>query len=362
MNVRPNPRDATLERLAARAIAEGDLLPDGAAPVVVAVSGGADSMALLHFLLSWARDQGAPRAVVAAHVNHRLRGGASDEDASFVAAEASAWGAEVEIVDAEIPAPARGRAAMGAAIEAEARRARYAALAAVAARHGADRIVAAHTADDQAETVLLRLIRGAGLRGLAGMAPMARVQGVRVVRPFLALTRRDVQEYAARHRIPFREDATNAGTAAARNFVRHEILPRIEARLNPAARSALVRAAAAIRETDAYLERRAARAYGRVVAGREPGKIILDAPRLLHYPKPLRTYVFRCAVRELTGNLRDVSAVHLRALHQLAESRRGREADLPGALQARRERNRLILSRARPRKHEPAALRAPSKA
>jgi len=362
MNNSPNPRDATLERLAAHAIAQERLLPDPPIPIVAAVSGGADSMALLHFLSSWARGEGCARAIVAAHVNHRLRGSASDEDASFVEAQASAWGATVEIEEAEISAAARGRAAEGAAIEAEARRARYAALGAVAARHGADRIVAAHTADDQAETVLLRLIRGAGLRGLGGMAPLARVHGVRVVRPFLALTRRQVQAYVARHDIPFREDATNAGTAAARNFVRQEILPRIETRLNPAARAALVRAAAAIRETDAYLECRAARAYARIVTDRAEGKIILDAPRLLDYPKPLRTYVFRCAVRELMGNLRDVSAVHLRALHQLAISRRGRGADLPGAMQARREGTRLILSRIRPRKDEPAARRTPSEA
>jgi tRNA(Ile)-lysidine synthase len=362
MDTRPNPRDATLERLAARVIAEGDLLPDSSAPIVVAVSGGADSMALLHVLLAWARNEGRSRAVVAAHVNHRLRGTASEEDAAFVRAQASSWGATVEIEEAEISEAARGRAGEGAAIEADARRGRYAALRVIAARCGADRVVAAHTADDQAETVLLRLIRGAGLRGLGGMAPVARVQGVRVIRPFLTLTRRHVLDYTARHRIPYREDATNAGTAAARNYVRHEILPRMESRLNPAVRDALVRAAAAIRETDTYLERRAARIYGRLVADRDDGKIILDAPRLLHYPKPLRTYVFRCAVRELTGNLRDVSAVHLRVLHELALSRRGRVADLPGTIQARRERNRLILCRTAPRTRESAPRPAPSKA
>jgi hypothetical protein len=121
-------------------------------------------------------------------------------------------------------------------------------------------------------------------------------------------------------------------------------------------------AAAAIRETDTYLERRATRIYGRLVADRDDGKIILDAPRLLHYPKPLRTYVFRRAVRELTGNLRDVSAVHLRVLHELALSRRGRVADLPGTIQARRERNRLILCRTAPRTRESAPRPAPSKA
>ncbi len=360
MEARPNPRDATLDRLAAAALETGPLLPaKGRGPVVAAVSGGADSMALLHFLIAWS---GGGGAVIAAHVNHRLRGESSDEDAAFVRRQAEAWGAACEVVEAAIPARARGRAAAGAAVEAEARRARYEALREIAARRGADRIVTAHTADDQAETILLRLVRGAGLRGLSGMAPLARVHGVRVARPFLRITRRQVLEYAARHRIPYREDATNEGAAAARNYVRHEVLPRIEARLNPAARSALLRAADAIRETDRYLERRAARAFHRALIERDDEKIVLDASRLLLYPKPLRTYVFRRAVRALNGDLRDVAAVHLRALHQLARSRSGREADLPGKLRARRDRDRLIFARSKPRNGEPTPRTAPSKA
>lgn len=362
MTARPNPRDATLDRLAIRALAHHDLLPDAATPIVVAVSGGVDSMALLHALLAWSRVQGREGRVIAAHVNHRLRGAASEQDASFVREWAEARGAVAEIAVAEIAPRARARAAAGAAIEADARRARYDALRAIAARHGADRVVVAHTADDQVETVLLRLVRGAGPRGLGGMAPFARVHGIRVVRPLLDVTRRQVLEYASRHRIPYREDASNTATTAARNFVRHELIPRIETRLNPAARGAILRAAAAIRETDRYLERRAARAYLRVRIERDGEKIVLDAPGLLLYPKPLRTYVFRRAVRDLAGNLRDVAAVHLQALHQLVLSRSGRETEVPGALRARRERDRLILALDPRRKQEPAPRKAPSKA
>jgi tRNA(Ile)-lysidine synthetase-like protein len=362
---RLNPRDATFERLATIAL-EGPALAGGAGtPILVAVSGGPDSMALLHFMLGWARASGtAARPVVAAHVNHALRGKASDEEAAFVRAQAEAWGTRSDLLDAEIPATARGRAAAGRAIEAEARRARYRALAVLAARHGADRVFTAHTADDQAETVLLRLVRGAGLRGTAGMAARSRVQGVRVVRPLLRVTREQVLDYVSRHSIPYREDASNAATAAARNYVRHEILPRLEARLNPAARDALLRAAASFREADAYLERRAARIYRKVLLDREEGKISLDAAPLLLYPKLLRTYVFRRAVRELNGNLRDVAAVHLRALHELSTSSSGHRTELPGGILARRERDRVTLERGPllPRKAEPGHPGAPSKA
>ncbi len=357
MTTRLNPRDATLERLATRAIVEERLLPGADSPIVVAVSGGPDSMALLHFMLEGAK--GA--RVIAAHVNHGLRGDASDADAAFVRLQAVTWGAEAEIVAASIPERARARAAGGAAVEADARRARYAALREIAMRAGADRVLTAHTADDQAETVLLRLVRGSGLRGLAGMAPRSRVQGVRVARPFLAVTRRQVLDYVERNAIPYRRDATNDETAAARNYVRHEIIPRLEARLNPAAREALLRAASTFREANRDLERRAARAFRRLLVERDEEKISLDAPALLLYPKLLRTYVFRRAVRELNGNLRDVAAVHLRALQELALSHRGHIADLPGGVRARRERDRVILSRECPRKLEPKPAREPSK-
>lgn len=351
---RLNPRDATLERLAAHAIAEENLLPESDAPIVVAVSGGPDSMALLHFWIEWSR--GAARAgdasararrVVAAHVNHGLRGAASEEDEAFVRARAEEWGAEAVVLDAAIPANARTRAAAGAAVEAEARRARYTALREIAERAGADRVFTAHTADDQAETVLLRLVRGAGLRGLSGMAPLSRVQRIRVARPLLGVSREQVLEYLGRHAVPSRMDSTNAETAAARNYVRHEIVPRLQARLNPAVREALLRAGASFRDADAYFERRAGRVFRRLLreSGRERGakKISLDAPGLLLYPKLLRTYVFRRAVRELNGNLRDVAAVHLRALHELALSHRGHVVHLPGGIRAERDRDRVTF-------------------
>jgi tRNA(Ile)-lysidine synthase len=373
MTTRLNPRDATFERLAADAITEGDLFPDAPIPIVVAVSGGPDSMALLHALIAWAKrperaaggggggGDSQPRRVIAAHVNHALRGSASEEDARFVAARAEEWGAEAVILEAAITSGARSRAAAGAAIEADARRARYAALREIAERAGADRVVTAHTADDQAETVLLRLVRGAGLRGLSGMAPLSRVQGIRIARPLLAVSREQVLEYLHRHEIPYRTDATNAETAAARNYVRHEIVPRLQARLNPAVREALLRAGSNFREADAYLERRAARIFKRLLLERDEVKISLDAPGLLLYPKLLRTYVFRRAVRELNGNLRDVATVHLRALHEVALSHRGHAADLPGGMRAERDRNRVVLSLVRPRKTEPKPQREPSK-
>jgi tRNA(Ile)-lysidine synthase len=198
------------------------------------------------------------------------------------------------------------------------------------------------------------------------MSPKARVHGVRVVRPLLGISREEVLEYVARHSIAYRRDATNDETAAARNYVRHEIVPRLEARLNPAARKALLRAADTFREANDDLERRAKRAYRGLLLESEPAKISLDAARLLLYPKLLQTYVFRRAVRELNGSLRDVSSVHLRALHDLAGSHRGHTALLPGRVRVQRERDRVTLSLDRGPQNapepEPKPRRAPSKA
>jgi tRNA(Ile)-lysidine synthase len=250
-------------------------------------------------------------------------------------------------------------------VEADARRARYDALREILAECGADRVLTAHTADDQAETLLLRLVRGAGLRGLAGMRSKSRVQGVRVVRPFLTISREQVIAYVERHAIPYRRDASNDETAAARNYVRHEIVPRLEARLNPAAREALLRTAATLREANDDLERRAARAYRKLLLERGTSKISLDAEGLLLYPKLLQTYVFRRAVRELNGTLRDVSSVHLRALHELAAAHRGHTALLPGRVRVVRERDRVSLSLDRGPENapepEPQPRNAPSK-
>jgi tRNA(Ile)-lysidine synthase len=339
-NRTPNPRDATLELFAARAVESHRLLPL-TKPVLVAVSGGPDSVALLHFLARYRERTGTPaRGVIVAHVNHGLRGEESDRDAALVRELAAAWGI-----------PHREEAARlgpGASSEDACRRARYEALREMAARCGADRVATAHTADDQAETVLLRLARGAGLRGLSGMPRKGRVRGVRVVRPFLEITREQVMEYLGRQGLPSCTDSTNLSSRAARNFVRREIVPRMRERVNPRVREAILRAAGAIREANAYLDEEARRALPHVVSGRGEGEIRLDARALLQYPKTLRTYLLRLAVQEAVGTSRDLATTHIDSLHSLARSGSGRSVNLSKGLRARKDRDRIVLTHERP--------------
>jgi tRNA(Ile)-lysidine synthase len=332
---KPNPRDARLEYFAERAVCSGRLLAS-AKPLLVAVSGGPDSVALLHYLVRRRERTGVPELIVAGHVNHGLRGEESERDAGLVRDLAALWG----VVHLEEAA----RLEPGASEEA-CRRARYDALRAMAARSGADRVATAHTADDQAETVLLRLARGAGLRGLSGMPARGVVRGVKVVRPFLGVTREQVLDYAGRHGLAFHIDSTNLSSRAARNFVRREIVPRLRERVNPRVRDAILRAAGAIREAGVYLDAEAECALPHVLSGREPGEIRLDAGRLLGYPKILRAYLLRLAVMEIAGSARDLATTHIDSLLSLARSGSGKSVDLPGGIRARRERGRLVLTR-----------------
>ncbi len=348
---RPNPRDATLEHAAGRLLEAGRLLPE-TGPLLVGVSGGPDSVALLQFLVEHrARTRLPAGGLHVAHVNHGLRGAESDADAAFVRESAGALGLPFSGASVD-PGTAPGRSP-----EERARTLRYRALAAMAAAAGASRLAVAHTADDQAETILFRLVRGAGLRGLSGMRPHGRVHGLEVVRPLLATTREQVLDYLRRRGIAFRLDLTNESLDMSRNFLRHEILPRLRDRLNPAVRDALLRSGALVAEADAYLEARARRALPRVLRAREPGKIALDAPSLLLYPKVLQKYVFRCALRELNGEVLDLSASHIEALLTLLRSSTGSSADIPGGVRARMDRGGVLrLIRAR----EPRAPEGPS--
>lgn len=337
--MRPNPRDARLEYHAALAL-RGLKLSN--APLLIAVSGGPDSMALLHYM---ARDASDVPPIVAGHVNHALRGAESDADAAFVREATAAWGITYEEITLE---------AGSASSEERARLARYDALGAMAARVGAERVLTAHTADDQAETVLLRLFRGAGLRGLSGMPVRGKVRGVRIARPLLHVTREQIQEYLSRRGVNYRVDSTNETSVPARNFIRREVLPLVRSRLNPSVREALLRTASTARDADELLMAIARERFAATKVECEPGQIALDATRLVQYPKPLRAYVFRLALQELTGDLREIAGTHIEALLTLATTTRPRSLDLPGHVRAQRERGRIVLQR---RMREAEAIR-----
>jgi tRNA(Ile)-lysidine synthase len=271
-------------------------LADASAGVVVAVSGGADSVALLR-ALDAARHPRTPIPLIIAHLNHQLRGPESDADEEFVAdlhAQLLAAGRPcLSLCRWRLDIAARARAE-GANLEALARRERYRWLAEVARTHGMKWIATGHTANDQAETVLHRLLRGTGLRGLRGIAPRRELEpGLTVIRPLLSATRAEIIAYLRELAQPYREDRTNTDLAYTRNRIRHELLPHLAERYNPAIVSVLARLA--VQAEDAYRieEAAALTLLSEAELPRAGGLLIFDRQRLLTAPRHRVREMFR---------------------------------------------------------------------
>jgi tRNA(Ile)-lysidine synthase len=264
-----------------------DRLPAGRPGLVVAVSGGADSVAQLRALDSL---QVGP--LVIAHLNHRLRGAESDADEQFVRdLPARLTDVRLAVRRAEVGAIA---AEASENLEAVARRERYRFLADVAIEHGIGRVATAHTANDQAETVLHRLIRGTGLQGLRGIATRRRLcPGVELIRPMLDVTRTEVLEYLAELGQPYRDDRSNLDVRFTRNRIRHELLPLLESSYNPNIVMQLCRVAKQATESFSAV-RRQARQLLRACELPPAGMMrVLDAERLRAAPRDLRREALR---------------------------------------------------------------------
>lgn len=260
-------------------------LPPGST-VVCAVSGGADSVALLHWL--WSNRQKLGITVTAAHYNHCLRGEASDGDEAFVRKLCTSWHIPLAVGRGDV---ARSARQSGMSLEEAARQLRYEFLLAQPGY-----IAVAHNADDQVETVLLNLLRGTGLKGLCAMDA---VSG-RLVRPLLAVTRQEIEAYLQKHGLPHREDATNTEDNALRNRLRHHVIPLLRQE-NPNLAGTISRMTALLHQDEAYLAARtdqlldAARRAGGydclTLAGAETVLRRRALRRLLEIPKPAQAHV-----------------------------------------------------------------------
>jgi tRNA(Ile)-lysidine synthase len=215
--------------------------------IVVAVSGGPDSVVLLHVLhhlrIQW------ELTLIVAHLNHTLRGSDSEEDAAFVAGYANALGLPCVVERADVKRYCRTQKC---SLETGAREVRYAFLERVARTYQATKIATGHTADDQAETVLMRLVRGSGPAGLSGIRP---VRDGWIIRPLLDITRSAVLTYQATHRLSARCDVSNGDKDMLRNKIRHHLMPVLQADYNPEIQGALTRLADVMRVESDYLDR-----------------------------------------------------------------------------------------------------------
>jgi tRNA(Ile)-lysidine synthase len=309
--------------------------------VLVAVSGGVDSVVLFHALHGLAGSLELDLCI--GHVNHGLRGQGSEGDEAAVRALAAKYGVPVQVARVDPERLRRGRASRDRpTLQEAARRARYDALRAIAGEHRAERLATAHTLDDQAETVLLRILRGSGPDGLGGI-PERSSDGF-VVRPLLRISREEILAYATAQGLSWREDPSNADPAFARARLRSNWLPGLRDAFNPQ----LLRAIGDLAEA----QRRDSEWIAEIVEGEadrfftvEDGGLRIARSGWDALPEALARRVVRLALRR-TGAARDISRVHLeRVVNALRSPRRGSCIELPGGLELTCEHDAFRLRR-----------------
>ena len=329
-----------LEKIATY-IDQHQLLPESGT-IIVAVSGGADSLCLLHVLnrLCGSGPEARYPAVRlhVAHLNHKLRGEASYQDAAFIVQLADSWGLPVTIGEIDVPALARQE---GRSLEDAARTARYRFLRDVAQ----GRLIAvAHHADDQVETLLLHWLRGEGLAGMVGMLP--RQQDI--IRPLLGVTHAETVAYCSQHALVPLEDTSNRDPRFLRNRVRHELLPQLES-MNPGIRATLLRNAEVAHVDVAWIEAQVERYWPAVVLAEQEERITLDSAALLTLPLSLQRHLLRRVTARLCAGQSPLELRHYLLIEELLRREiTGTEEvtlQLPAQLQVTRNFTNLVFER-----------------
>lgn len=333
---RPHPNHAAglCNRVAAtvsrhRMIAPGDT-------VIVALSAGADSTALLHALVQL---KGKLRCrVCACHIHHGLRGADANADAEHAARLAESLGVMFSSSRADVRSYAK---ASKLSLEAAAREVRYQLLQQAARAHSATCIATGHTADDQAETVLLNLLRGAGPTGLAGMRPVRD----NIVRPLIGVTHADVEEYCRANNLAYRTDESNQDLRFTRNRIRHEVMPALR-RIQPRITDVLCRLAAIMRDEDGFISAHAdAEAERLEIAVDAMDGMPIPIPEFSKLHPAVQRRVARIAIARAKGDGRDIELNRVEALvHLLTHGRTGARIELPGDLYAIRTYGEILIS------------------
>lgn len=315
--------------------------------LLVAVSGGADSVCLLHILVKLREELGIRLHI--AHLNHQLRGAESEADAHYVADLAYRLDIPATIEQRDVKAY---QAQQRISLEEAAREVRYTFLAQAAKSIGANRVAVGHTADDHIETILMHLIRGTGTRGLRGLQPSSRWQSsgssLTIIRPLLPVSRQETADYCQNHQLMPRIDASNLSLSPLRNRIRHQLMPLLES-YNPRVAEALLRTARIAGDDLAFFDKEIDRLWGKIVQ-KQGNTITLDKEGFLELPSALKRYLLRRAIENLLGNLKDIESRHIEEIMDALAKPAGKRLSLPGGLIFSIEYNRYLMG------SEPAAL------
>ncbi len=307
--------------------------------VLLALSGGPDSMCLATVLY---RLRGKLNiSLEAGHVNYGLRGSDSDQDESFVKDFCNKLDIPLQVINTDPGNNGTGN------LEENARNLRYDFLSRIAVRQGM-LIATGHNSDDQAETFLLNLLRGAGYKGLSGMLPVREHldptgKSCKIIRPLLECTRGQITEYLEETGQDSRTDQSNSSLVFDRNWIRHELLPRLEERFNPGQGERIARASVLIGEAARFLEDAARSELEKISRMSGEGTLQIQANKLSELPEGLQREVLRQAVAKIKGNTTDFTSGHIFALLELCGKQSGRKLCLPGGLEARKDFENLTL-------------------
>lgn len=295
--------------------------------VLVGVSGGPDSVALL-YVLSLLGDE-YKVCLHVAHLNHALRGEDAEQDVVYVRRIANSLGVGFTARRRDIRELARKE---GLSEEVAGRRERYSMFIEVAREIGASRVALGHNRDDQVETVLMRFLRGSGIEGLSGIPPMRKLaEGLAVIRPLINVPRKDIEEYCRNEHLQPRCDRTNLEPMYLRNRLRFFLLPLLETEFNPGIRNVLARTAEVCRDDSVYLESQGQKMFETIARKNDSVEIPSDVLRDM--APALRRRVLRSAIRSACGHLEGIEYIHINQMEELlAQGRTGSELDLPGDL------------------------------
>ncbi len=337
---------STLEQRVLRFIEEHHLVSPGE-PLSVAVSGGADSVCLLHVLFALKNELGVELHV--AHLDHRLRGAESRADAEYVAHLAQRLALPATIEERDVKAYQVERRI---SLEEAAREVRYRFLAETAKSIGARQVAVGHTVDDHIETILMHLIRGAGTRGLRGLQPsnlwQSLEKSVTVVRPLLTVSRQETADYCRSHDLNPRIDSSNLSLSPLRNRIRQQLLPLLR-NYNPQIADALLRTARISGDELAFIDEEASKIWSEVAQEKEKA-IVLDKEKFYRLPLALKRHLLRVAIEKLVGNLKDIEACHIEEIVSALAKPAGKRVSLPAGLLFTIEYDKYLLGT------DPAAL------
>lgn len=311
------------------------LLPDTA--VVAGVSGGADSVCLLHVLLQLARQRSF--SVFAVHVNHMLRGDESDRDEEFVRDMCAEWKVPLHVLREDVGAYA---AKEGYSVEEAGRIIRYECFHKIMGERGAQYIAVAHHQDDQAETVFLHLLRGSGLDGLCGMDDISGF----VIRPFLDVEKAEIEEYIERNGLRHRFDSSNQDNSYVRNAIRNEIFPLTEERTRFPVLASLNRTARLLKADKEFLSEMAQQLFHTMVRRTEENKVILDRIKFNTLHPSMAGRIIRLAWKELTGSAMGLEEKHVATVGKLSYTEgSGKRVNLPEGIHVVVEYDKLVFMR-----------------